>query len=208
MSDFAVLDARRGPAAVSRAAGGITFAVAVVVGLLAGTGWLYALRGTGWLRSGPNIADSLPLLQLAGFDAQPLLRVAVAWLLVGLLTGVALIRCSPSHRAVLAGALGLVLLLLASQVSYALARNLRLSDVVLHRSPGPGPWVEALLFAVGCALPRRAIAGAQRRRVGPVRGAGAIGGQQPGLGGGEDRHAAEHHRDRGQVGEDRSGIRA
>ena len=55
----------------------------VLVGLLAGYGWLYVLRGLGWLGAGPAVGDALPLLQLAGFDGQPLLRVVVAWLLAG-----------------------------------------------------------------------------------------------------------------------------
>src|SRR5581483_5207854 len=52
----------------------------VVVALLVGIGWLYVLRGLGWFGFGPRVHDSLPLLQLAGFDAQPLARLAVGWL--------------------------------------------------------------------------------------------------------------------------------
>jgi hypothetical protein len=186
---------RRVPTAVNVAASTIAFTVAVVAGSLAGEGWLYVLRGAGWLHSGPSVADSLPLLALAGADGQPLFRVAIAWVLAGALTGVALLRLPPPHRAALAGALCLVLLLFASQASYALVRNLALSSVITSRAPGAGPWLEALGFAVGCALPGRAIAGMQWvRRVQRPRTL-ALGGEL-GVRGGEDRDAAEHHDDR------------
>jgi hypothetical protein len=139
----------------------------VLAGLLAGTGWLYVFRGLHWFGLGPRVGDSLPLLQLAGFDGQPLLRVAVAWLLAGGLAGVALIRVHPLRRSLFAGVLGLIVLLLASQGAYALARNVRLSDVVFGRSPGLGPVVEAIVFALGCLLPgslaRRQRPGVRRR---------------------------------------------
>lgn len=209
MSNPDVVRPRRVPRAVATTGGGMAFTAAVVLGLLAGYGWLYVLRGAGWLRSGPRVGDSLPLLQLAGFDGQPLARVAVAWLLAGVLTGIALICVAPSRRAVLAGALGLVLLLLASQASYALARNLPFGDVMLHRSPGPGPWVQAFLFGLGCALPRRAVARAQGGRIGGLRGTGVFGNaRQLRLGGGQDRHATEDDGNRGQVHDDRGSIRA
>jgi hypothetical protein len=212
MSDPGILAGRAGgpvTRAVGAAGSRIGFVLVVIFGLLAGDGWLYLLRGAGWFTAGPSVGDSLPLLQLAGFDGQPLLRVVVAWLLVGTLAGLALIRVRPLRRTVLAGVLGLLLLLLASQVSYALARNLRLTDILLSRSPGLGPWLEAVIFAVGCLLPRRFVSGAQRgrvRRVSAVGGPGGFG--HLGLSGGERRDASEHDRDCRQVGDDRDGVRA
>jgi hypothetical protein len=133
----------------------------VVVALVAAVGWLYVLRGTRSFVAGPNVNDSLPLLQLAGFDAQPLLRVAVAFLPSGIVAGVALRRFGRISRAMIAAVLGAALLLFASQVSFALARNLRLGDVVWSRGPGLGPGLEAALFGIGCLLPAQ------------LRGAGA-----------------------------------
>lgn len=131
--------------------------------LLAGLGWLYVLRGVGWLAMGSRVGDSLPLLQLAGFAGQPLGRVVAAWLVAGAVAGAVLVRMPRLRRGVLAGLLGLIVLLAASQASFALARNLRLASVLWGRAPGAGPWLAAALFACGCALPGR-LAGARGLR--------------------------------------------
>ncbi len=130
-----------------------TFTVTVLATLLSGFGWLYALRGLGWPSGGPVIHDALPLLQLADRDAQPLLRVVLAWLAAGLTAGLMLSGLPRLRRTAPAAGLALVLLLLASQAASALTRNQRLSHVLLSRRPGVGPWLEAALFAAGCALP-------------------------------------------------------
>jgi hypothetical protein len=180
----------------------------VLAGLLAGTGWLYVFRGLHWFGLGPRVGDSLPLLQLAGFDGQPLVRVVLAWLLAGGLAGVALIGVRPLRRSLFAGALCLLVLLVASQSAYALARNVRLSDILFDRSPGLGPVVEALLFAFGCLLPgslaRGQRPGARRRSLVSVM----TGFDDRGLGGGEHRHAPQDDGDRQQVGERHSGASA
>ena len=69
--------ARRRPGAERRRQRRRVLTGAVVAGLLAGEGWLYVLRGAqgGWTPA-RYVADSLPLLALAGADGQPLLRVA------------------------------------------------------------------------------------------------------------------------------------
>ena len=189
---------------------GALMTLVLIAALPAGVGWLYVLRGLDWFAVGPSVHDSLPLLQLAGFDGQPLALVAVAWLAAGVMAGVVLARVPRLWRALLVGALALVLLLFASQASFALARNLRLSDVLWSRRPGTGPWVEGLLFAAGCALPGSIVrgnrdAGGQARmpdflnvvlaRIGDL-----------GLGRGEHRNAAEHERDRDEVSDERTGA--
>src|ERR1700756_1509990 len=132
---------------------GLTGLVIVLVGLLAGFGWLYALRGLGWLGVGPGVGDALPLLQLATFDVQPLLRVVVAWVLAGALAGEALAGTRRGRRVALTGILGLAVLLVASQAAYAVARNVPMGDVLFSRTPGFGPVLEAVAFAAGSALP-------------------------------------------------------
>ncbi len=134
-------------------AGGAATLVALVVALLAATGLLYGLRGLGWLSGPPRVANALPLLQLAGFDAQPLPRVIVAWVLAGVAFGVLAHRMRPLRRAGLATVIALLVLLFASDASLALARNDRLSDVLSATVPGLGAWLEAALFALGAVLP-------------------------------------------------------
>jgi hypothetical protein len=183
-------------------AGGVAIGLLVLfAGLLAGTGWLYVLRGLQWLGLGPRVADSLPLLQLASFDGQPLLRVLIAWVLAGALAGVALAAVPPRRRAAMALVAGLVLLALASQASYALARNLGFADVVFSRTPGSGPVVEAAAFALGCWLPRALNRGdrrGQRRRSLLSRVSGF---DDLGLRGGQHRHAAQDHGNGQRVGD-------
>lgn len=99
--------------------------------------------------------DALPLLQLAQRDTQPLPRVLVAWLAAGLVAGGALLKLPRFRRTAAAGPLALALLLLASQGSFALTRNLNLGHELFTRVPGLGPWLEAGLFTLGCLLPGR-----------------------------------------------------
>ena len=191
--------------ATGRAAGAL---VIVIAGLLAATGWLYALRGLHLLAVGPRVADALPLLQLASADGQPAVRVIVGWLLGGALTGVAMLSTPVVRRGLFAGVVGLVILLIASQAAYALARNLPFTHVLFDRTPGFGPVLEALAFAAGCALPRvrdRGDGGVRRRR----SVAAVLGGfDDRRLHGGEERHAAEDDGDRRQVRADRSRVPA
>lgn len=199
---------RGGGAAIRRGGGAAGGVVVVIAGLLAGTGWLYVLRGLHWLAIGPRISDALPLLQLAASDGQPLLRVLVAWLLGGALTGVALGELTPNRRAGMALVVGLVVLLIASQASYALARNVAFSSTVFSRSPGLGPVLEAVAFAVGCWLPRPFDRG---QRPGPRRRSvvSLISGlDDRRVDGGEPRHAGEHDGDRHPVRHARGGARA
>jgi hypothetical protein len=142
---------------------GVAAVLLLLLSLLAGVGLLYVLRGLRWFAVGPRIEDSLPLLQLAGFDGQPLGRVAAAWLPAGMIFGLALVRVKSLPVIIVAGGLGVPVLLLASDAAFALAHNLRMSHVLLHRVPPFGPWLEGLLFAAGIALSRR-IASLQQAR--------------------------------------------
>jgi hypothetical protein len=191
--------------AATLAARQLGFVAIVLLGVLTGFGWTYVLRGLGWLSAGPRIGDSLPLLQLAGFDGQPLLRVVIAWLLAGGLAGLLLVRVRPGRRAMIAGLTGLVLLLLCAQGANALTRNLRFSDVLLHRAPGAGPWLEAVCFAIGCFLPGGLVGRLQGE--GPHSVDSRFGDRgHLGLGLRQQRDTSEHDRDRDQVGDDRDRV--
>lgn len=136
-------------------AGAILGGVALLSASLVALGLLYQLRELGWLAIGPRVPDALPLLQLAGFDRQPLARVVAVCALAGALLGMALIRIDRRRRVVIVAFLVASLLLLGSDVSYALTRNLRLEPVLLNRTPPLGPWLEALILAAACAVPGR-----------------------------------------------------
>ena len=182
--------------------------VVMIAGLLAGIGWLYVLRGLHWLDVGPRISDALPLLQLASFDAQPLLRVLAAWVLAGAICGVALSQVAPRRRVAPAFVVALVMLLLAAQESYAATRNLSFSATVFSHAPGLGPPLEAIAFALGCWLPRPID-----RRHGPRSGRRSLvsvftGFDDRGVGGGERGDTGQHDRDRQPVAQARRRTRA
>jgi enterochelin esterase-like enzyme len=136
-----------------RGIGGVAAVTLTCGAALATVGLTYALRGMGWLALGPRVPDALPLLQLAGFAGQPLTRVAAAALLSGAAAGVLLQRLSAGTRASLVLLAASFTLLVASDASFALAHNLRFTSVALTRTPGLGPWLQALLLAVASAAP-------------------------------------------------------
>jgi len=200
--------APRTPARWTAAAGLGGAVVAALAGILAGFGWLYLLRGLGWFAVGPRIGETLPLLQLAGADVQPLLRVAVAWLLAGVLVGAVMVRVPPWRRSLTVGLVALIVLLLAAQAAYSLTRNVPLSSVILSHAPGAGPAIEAALLALGCALPRtRSLSRGERSRLRGARLPARLAGLgERGLGGGEHGHARQDDGDRHHVGDDDPGV--
>jgi enterochelin esterase-like enzyme len=148
-----------GEAVMARAAyavaGVVLGGVALVVGSVVAVGLEYSVRELGWLAMGPRVPDALPLLQLAGFDGQPLARVVVVSALAGVVLGLALIRVGRWQRFVCVAILAALVLVLASDASYALARNLRLEPVLLNRTPLLGPWLQGLVIAAASAVPGR-----------------------------------------------------
>ncbi len=186
----------------------------VVAGLLAGMGWLYLFRDLGWFAAGPRIGQSLPLLQLAGFDVQPLLRVVLAWLLAGALIGLVMLGVPPLRRALVVGAVALVLLLVGSQAAYSLTRNAPLSSVLLSHAPGPGPVLEAAALTLGCYVPRPRRTRSHEAASGDGQHGGvsgsflsrALGLGERGLGSREHRDAGQDDRDRDHVGEHRPSV--
>src|SRR5205085_604507 len=81
---------RAAPHVLARLGRGALGVAVTVVATAAGVGWLYLLFQWGALDAGPHVSGALPLQQLAGNEAQPLLRVAVAWLPAGVAAGAAL----------------------------------------------------------------------------------------------------------------------
>jgi len=126
-----------------------------VVTMVAGFGWLDALRALGALHVGPRVPDALPLRRLAGTSAQPLLRVVVAWASVGLGAGAALARLPRLPRLALLTPAALALIALASELAFAVEETEGLDAVLSTRLPGSGVIVEALVLALAASVPGR-----------------------------------------------------
>jgi len=163
------LAVQRSGAFLGRALRGLGAALLVLLSVFVGIGLLYAIRGLGWVAAGPPVPDSLPLLRLAHDDAQPFARVALAWIAAGVTFGLLTRSISPRRRTLVALLPALILLLVASDASFALAENLRLSGVLSARVPPSGAWFEALLFAAGAAVADLAIGRLPKLRGARVR---------------------------------------
>jgi hypothetical protein len=136
-----------------------------IVAVCAGVGWLYLLRGTGALAAGPAMHGALPLQELAGQGAQPLLRMAAAWLPSGFAAALALGSCTRMRAAAIAlgaGLLSFALLFPATATSEAVEYNERLSAHLVPALQRTGLWTAVALVVIG-SLPG-AAAGARARR--------------------------------------------
>ena len=123
--------------------------------LAAAIGVLYLLRGTGSLAIGPNIRGALPLQQLAGGEAQPLLRMAIAWVPAGLVAGLALASLTGLRRwarATSLAALAALGLLLAGAAADAIAISDPLGPHLIPQFARVGTWTAVVLFALGSLL--------------------------------------------------------
>ncbi len=137
------------------------------VAVCAGLGWLYLLRDTRALAAGPMVSRSLPLEELAGSAAQPLLRMAVAWLPAGLAAGFALAlftRMRALAIAVSAGVLAFVLLFATTAASESVANNERLSPHLVPALGRHGVWVATAFVIIGALPAARVRAWARRDR--------------------------------------------
>jgi hypothetical protein len=125
------------------------------VAVVAGFGWLYLLREAGILALPPRVPGALALQQLAGDDAQPLARMAAAWLVGGAAVGAGLSGFSQLGRsarvAAFALAAALVLLLLGA-VTDALTNNQRLSAHLASQAGHAASWVALALLVTGFEL--------------------------------------------------------
>jgi hypothetical protein len=138
----------------------VAWRVAAAVGVmlvvtLAGVGWLYLLRAIDVLAVGPRVSEALPLQRLAGSDAQPLLRVVVAWLPAGVVAGVALRALGVRGRGWRAVAAGLPCALLLVAFGAAADAITETDPLGAHLGAQLGRvaiWLAAALVALGAAL--------------------------------------------------------
>ncbi|MEA2428873.1 MAG: hypothetical protein QOF37_2501 [Thermoleophilaceae bacterium] len=138
-----------------------------VVAVCAGVGWLYLLRDTKLLAVGPHMRGALPLEELAYRGAQPLLRMAVAWIPAGFAAGLALALTTRLRAASIAAAMGMLsfLMLYSTTVaSEAVSRNERFAQhlgPVLGKS---GLWAAVAFVIIGSLLAALALGRGQARR--------------------------------------------
>jgi hypothetical protein len=128
----------------------------VAASVFAGVGLTYALRETGAIALGPKVAGALPLQQLAGGDSQPLLRMAVAWMLAGAVAGIALTTLTRSRlvtRIIWAALLAFALLLIAGAAADAIAVTDAIGPHLLPQLSRIGTWVATAFFCAGVVLP-------------------------------------------------------
>jgi hypothetical protein len=147
---------RRIPRAERRGLARMALGVGVAgLAVVAGVGWLYLIRSAAVLGGGPRLQGALPLQQLAGDDAQPLLRMAAAWLPAGAVAGLALGRLGRLRRPVpIAAGIGAALLVVSGAASDAVAQgSLSLtSSRLLPQLGHPGLLAALVLLAIGAAL--------------------------------------------------------
>jgi hypothetical protein len=144
----------------ARLARGAAAGAIVAASVAAGVGVLYLLRGADVLGFGPPVRGALPLQQLAGGAAQPLSRLALAWVPAGLVAGLALGRLTQlraAARLAVAAGISAVMLLAAGAVSDAVAVSDPVRTHLSAQLTRAGTLVAVGLF-VGAALvtPRRA----------------------------------------------------
>ena len=123
--------------------------------VVAAVGWLYLLHRAGLLALGPRVPGSLPLEQLAGEDAQPLLRLVVVWLPPGALAGALLRRWGGLGPLAALGAIATVaalLLVTSGAVSDAAAISDSVQSHLWAQFSRAGTWVALALMLAG-ALP-------------------------------------------------------
>jgi enterochelin esterase-like enzyme len=147
--------------AARRAFAAATACVALVVAILAGTGWLYLMRSNHALAFGPRYPGALPLQQLAGSDTQPFGRMVAAWVPAGVALGVTLAaatRLGRLGRAATAAIGGVALLPLAASAADSLARNEPLRTHLKNGFSHTGVWAAIALLVAGVVATPRARA--------------------------------------------------
>lgn len=127
----------------------------MLVAVAAGTGWVYLMRELHVLTLGPRLGGALPLQQLAGGDAEPLIRMTVAWLPAGVAAGIALgalTRLPRIARALVAGVVSLALLILASALSDSIAQNDGMREHISAALSRSAIWFALALLVAGVLI--------------------------------------------------------
>ena len=164
---------------LSRALRALLSLVIVIVAVAAGVGWLYLLRGTGALAAGPRLHEALPLERLANHDAQPMLRLAAAWVPAGVCCGIALgaaTRLRAVGRALVAGVGGFVVIVISAASSDAITESQKVTQHLSIQPHRLATWIAAAFLALGAF-----IAAAPRPRR-PSRRAWGAASRLPGAG--------------------------
>ena len=113
------------------------------------------------------MSGALPLQQLAGNEAQPLLRVAVAWLPAGVAAGAALAmltRLGWVGRTLVVATVSWPVLFASGAISDAIALNERVDQHLGPQLRSAGTWVAVGLMVIGSLLTARAGAARGRAR--------------------------------------------
>lgn len=134
-----------------------------VIAPVAGIGLLYLLRQAGIANLGPRSAGALPLEQLASADAQPLARMALAWLPVGLAVGALVAAFTRSRRALSLALMMLVaaiVLVTSGGVSESVENNEPLTQHLTSPVGLAGTWVSLGLLVIGALVGARLAAAA------------------------------------------------
>jgi hypothetical protein len=145
----------------------LAYGLAVISCVIAGEGLLYLLRQASVLGAGPAVRGALPLQHLAGSDAQPLLRVAVAWLPAAVVAGLILrsagLRSRPA-RAAVAAAVAYAVLVPVGALSDAVMVTGRFGDFVGTQWGRAGTLAATGLMALGALVAGRRAASDRGRR--------------------------------------------
>jgi hypothetical protein len=163
---------------VLRVAGASLAWVVAVVAVVAGVGWLYLLRDNGALAAGPKLAGALPLEELAGRGAQPLLRMAVAWLPAGFAMGAALAlgtRLRTVWVAVSTAVLAFLILGSTTTASEAVSRNEMFVQHLRSSLMRAGLWAAVGFAVIGSLLAVAALGRSRGGRAAAATDAGARG---------------------------------
>ena len=122
---------------------------------VAGVGLLYLLRDAGIAGIGPSPSGALPLEQLASADAQPLVRMALAWIPVGVAAGGLLVAFTRSSRILTTLTMAIVsglTLVVSAAASDAVANNEPFSNDTGAPLHAGGTWVSLALLVIGAAI--------------------------------------------------------